>query len=331
VGVVFDARADVRVFALFVVLNGAGYDLECGSKGMHHCRIAVREALAGWSSPRKERVRALLARTHSWPFLLWAVNREFGGLPGGKVPLEGLFAKLFLGCQREDPFVSSLVAAVLELDEAAPAALEEVPWQALWAQHRQPHDLQAERYRPAGGEALEQVLRYLRPRNESTHGAVVYVPNLLDSHFTGYAVETGEEVFVVGGPDEEEEEEGAFVELVQHEFAHIVVNPIVYAQTTLLDDTRHLMARLADPTNPYLAPYAHWPTFVAENLVEAVTYIVNRLTSEVLARCLAHSVNVRGLTLVPAFVEALMPHGDGDAPCEEFLPRVLREVLLAVA
>lgn len=149
---VFATRPDIRVFALFVVLNGAGYDLECGSHGMHLCRIAVREALSGWSSPRKERVQALLASTHQWLFLVWALNRELAGVPGGKVSLNELFA--------DHPFRSIIVATAHELDEVMPAALKEVPWQSLWAQHREAHELQAEAYRRVGEEAIEQVLRF---------------------------------------------------------------------------------------------------------------------------------------------------------------------------
>lgn len=323
-GTFFDARADVRVFALFMVLNGAGYDLECGPQGMHPCRIMVREALAGWSSPQKERVRMLLARAHPWLFLVWAMNRDFAGVPGGKSSLEDLVAEL-VGYSQEDPFFSYITAVLPELEEAVPAALVEVPWQALWRQHKPVHDLQAERHRQAGAKAVDQVLRYLRPRSEPTHGAVVYVPNLLDSHFTGYAIKTSKEVFVVGGPTEEVD-----VSVVQHEFTHLLVNPIVFAQTKLLTDTQHLMTRLADPTNPNLAPYRHWPTFVAENLTEAVSYLVDHPSSEALARRLTHSVNTRGLTLVPAFVEALRRHSEGAAPCEELLPQVLQEVLLAI-
>ncbi len=318
-GVSFDVRTDVRVFALFVALNGAGYDLESGPEGMHPCRIAVREALTGWSSPLKERVRSLLVRSHPWVFLFWALNRELLGLPGGGLSLADLEAK-FRSYEVEEA-VPPFAALETELEEVAPAVLRELPWERLWGHHRVVHEIQAERYQLTGPRAVAEVVGYLRPRTEPTH-AVVYVPNLLDSYFTGYAVETEKEIFLIGGPSSE-----VNVALIQHEYAHVVVNPVVYGQQALLKKTRHLMSRLVDPANPHLAPYRHWPTFVAENLVEAVTYLVDRPTSEVLARRLAHSVNIRGLTLVPAFVEALMPHGDGDAPCEEFLPKVLQEVL----
>lgn len=312
----FRAAPDVRIFRLFAALNAAGYDLEGNPKGMHPTRSAVRRALGPWSSPTAEKLKNLVQATHQFVLVFWVLNREADDLTG--LPKRSL-AEAFGGgpefaamAQAIEPVIAEIVTGIMT----------ELPWQGLWEEHFEAHEKEAERYRGPGAVAAAGVRAYMRAERPPT-SSVVYVPNLLDSYYTGYGVDTGEENYVVGGPADE-----VSMAVVEHEYLHGFVNPAVNRETDLLAETSPLMATLFDQANPHLQPYRTWPAFLSENLVEAITHRLDHPGPETLARRIAHSTGVRGLSLVPRLMEPLAEAEGSGAPCEDWLPRVMRRVLL---
>ncbi|MHB9058986.1 MAG: hypothetical protein ACYC53_09235 [Bacillota bacterium] len=307
---------DVRLFRLFCVLNASGYNLECNPAGMHPVRLAIRAALAGWESPVKQRLWTLVQQTHQFAFVYWTLNH---GIDDPAALTGRSLTDAFAG----SPELAAVFEALApELDAINRAIFAESPWQGLWAEHRPAHEREAARHRPAGQLAVSAIEDYLRPKSPPK-AAVVYVPNLLDSYSTGYAVDTGPVVYVVSGPSDDLNQH-----IVKHEYAHILVNPLVASQREALDATAHLFPKVADLSNQYLRPYALWAVFVQENLTEAVAIRAGHPDPERLARVMAHNRDTRGLSLVEPFMAPLERFERSGQSAENYLPGMIREVLL---
>ncbi len=326
----FTCRPDARVFYLFAALNAGGYDEENNPSGMHPVRVAVRDALAGAAGAVSEKgleaarlLRTMASQMHQFLLLAWVLNRDTQDLTR-RVGRE-LWEVQELAGPGGDAFAGMLKDASAVIAQTMTEALRQLPLAALWERHLPAHVDEAKACFETGLTAVRQVDDHLRPASRPDV-PLVYVPNLLDSYWYGYAVDGGRERYVVAGPSE-----GPNAMLIRHEYAHLIVNPVVYAQTETLRQTEEHMGRLVDPGDAMLRPYPTWAALVAESLTEAVACLADDPPPESLAKRLAHAVQVRHLPLAERFVESLRRLRSGEEPAESVLPQAVREVLEGLA
>ena len=315
----FSAEADVRTFNLFAALNAGGYDFESNRDGMHPIRLAVREALKGIDSPSARGLAEIAAKAHQSILVVWAMNHDAEDpyLQTG-IDVEEYYRRQF---PEDDPRFDFMKPLFARIPELLTAARTELPLRELWEQYRPAHEREAELCREPGARQAAELEAYLRPKAAPAWSLIV-VPCFPDSYYCGYSVDAGSATYVVQGPLGRP---GSVA--VTHEYAHRFVNPIVEAQESLLSETASLLAKYADRSDPMHAPYYHWPVFVSENLVEAVSLRSGSRSPEDYTKLLKHMTDVRHMTLVERFLEPLSRFEKSGQHYEDFFPGMLEEVL----
>ncbi len=321
----FNAAPDERVFKLFAALNAAGYDDEWNSGGMHPVRQEVRQRLKGYSPPWLPKLREVLSQTHQWTLLFWVLNHDKDDqtVCVGQ-DLENYIKTNWEPVDDNDQRSVWFKQFLSGLPDLMCSIMSDPLLTQLWEEYRSPHEAEALAYREIAARGIETLEAYLRPKTEP-HWSVVFVPNLLDSYATGYEVDAANVVYVVQGPSQSRGP-GAVI----HEYCHKLVNPVVNAQADLLRETAHLLTKYANADDPMHRPYFQWGTFVAENLVEAVTLRTRRSEPEVYEGTLRHIVEVRHLMLVEKFLDPLVEFEDSGAHYEDFFPEMLCRVIRAL-
>jgi hypothetical protein len=294
---------------------------------MHPVRLAVRGALAAAASADALETARLLCsvatQMHQYVLLAWVLNRDARDptLCVGRELWEIEELTGAVAGTGADQFSNMLKDASAFIASIMVQALEQLPLARLWEDHLPAHIHETEACFGDGLAAVQGVDGYLHPQSKLAV-PLVYVPNLLDSYWCGYAVDAGQVRYVVGGPSN-----SLSAGLIRHEYAHLIVNPIVYAQAETLNETEQYMGRYAAEGDPLLRPYPTWPMLVAESLVEAVAMLADAPGPDRLADRVDHAVCVRHLRLAQDFVEELARVGRTEECAESFLPHVIRRVL----
>jgi hypothetical protein len=292
-------RADERLFTLMAALNAAGYDDENHPAGMHPVRQAVRAELAGQNLPSL--VSDLLPRLqvcrliHESQCIHWLLQR--GGPPD--------FARQAAGW-----WVKAPAFPFLGLDGALTDFYREAGIAELWQRYRPAYEAEIARYQNLLAPSLEATLDYLR-MSPPAAGRVVMLPNLLDAYWRGYGPAVGETSYIVSGPAEQPN-----IGLVQHEFMHPLLNPVVDGNLRAVDagQARHLFERLKGQVS---RGYRSWEGILHESVIRAVEVRLAPLTEceQILA-----GEEAQGFWLVRPLAQALETYERGGQSLPEYMP-----------
>jgi hypothetical protein len=291
-------RADERLFTLMAALNATGYDDENNPAGMHPVRRAVRAELAGrdLSSLASLRPRLRLCRLiHESQCIHWLLQR--GGPPDFERQAEGWWVNapgfLFLG-----------------LDGALSDFYREAGIAELWQRHRPAYEAEIARYQGLLAPSLETTLAYLRMSPPPT-GQVVMLPNLLDAYWRGYGPAVGATSYIVSGPAEQPN-----LGLLQHEFMHPLLNPLVDANLDVIkpDQARSLFARLKGQVS---RGYRSWDGILRESVIRAVEV---RLAEPAEREQLLATEEDQGFWLVRPLAQQLEAYEQRDQRLPDYMP-----------
>lgn len=293
--------ADERLFTFMAALNAAGYDDENNELGLHPVRQAVRAALAGTDLPSLARLRPrlqLCRLIHESQCLHWLLQR--GGPPDFSRQAAGwwldLPAFLFMG-----------------MDTALRDFYLEAGIAELWAEHRPAYEAEVARYQDRLAPSLQVTLAYLRLEAPTT-GRVVMLPNLLDAYWRGYGQAVGETSYIISGPAEQPN-----IGLVQHEFMHPIINPLVDANLAAVDPdvARQLFAELKGQVG---RGYQSWEGILHESVIRAVEV---RLAAAADRERLLTNEEAQGFWLVRPLAHQLEAYERGPGSLAEYMPTLL--------
>jgi hypothetical protein len=293
--------ADERLFTLMAALNAAGYDEENNEQGMHPVRQAVRAALAGQDLSSLDRLRPrlrLCRLIHASQCVHWLLQR--GGPPDFDRQAEGWWLDvpgfLFLGLD------AALRDFYLEADIAG-----------LWQAHKPAYQAEIGRYQELLAPSLQLTLDYLRVSAPTT-SKVVMLPNLLDSYWRGYGPAVGDTSYIVSGPAETPN-----IGLLQHEFMHPIINPLVDANLEAVapGQARRLFAQLRGQVAD---GYQNWQAILHESVIRAVEV---RLVEPGGREWLLAREEAQGFWLVRPLAQQLEDYEQGDTSLPEYMPTLL--------
>jgi hypothetical protein len=293
--------ADERLFTFMAALNAAGYDDENNELGMHPVRQAVRAELAGKNLASLARLRPHLQMCrliHESQCIHWLLQR--GGPPdfsrqsaGWWLDLPGF---LFLG-----------------MDGALSDFYAEAGIATLWHTYRPEYVAEIVRYQDLLGPSLKVTLAYLR-LDAPTSGRVVMLPNLLDSYWRGYGQAVGETSYILSGPAETPN-----ISLVQHEFMHPIINPLVDANLAAVEPelARQLFAHHKDEVG---RGYQSWEGILHESVIRAVEV---RLADAADQETILANGEAQGFWLVRPLAHQLEAFERGTSTLAEYMPTLL--------
>lgn len=294
-------QADERLFTFMAALNAAGYDDENNPGGLHPVRQAVRAQLDGQPLPSLSRLRwrlRLCRVIHESQCIHWLLQR--GGPPAFERQADGWWlpvpAFLFLG------FDTALRDFYVEAEIAR-----------LWAEHRPAYEAEVTRYQDLLGPSLQTTLGYLRLSAPAT-GRVVMLPNLLDAYWRGYGPAVGSTSYIVSGPAQRPN-----VGLVQHEFMHPIINPLVDANLDAIEpaQVQRLFGQLKGQVS---RGYRNWGAVLHESVIRAIE--VRLAEADARAPMLANE-EAQGFWLVRPLAQALQDYERGTANIEAYMPTLL--------
>lgn len=294
-------QADERLFTLMAALNAAGYDDEANELGMHPVRQAVRTELAGKTlvSLGQWRWRLALCRLiHESKCAHWLLQR--GGPPDFARQVEGWWvdapAFLFLG-----------------MDGALRAFYAEAEIARLWQTHRPAYEAEIARYQDVLEPSLQATRDYLRVSAPES-GRVVMLPNLLNAYWRGYGPAIGDTSYIISGPAQQPN-----ISLVQHEFMHPVINPLVDANLNAIDP--ELARRLFDRLKVEVPRgYGSWEGILHECVIRAIQV---RLADPAERDWLIRKEESAGLWLVRPLARALEDYERAGVTIGEYMPLLL--------
>jgi hypothetical protein len=291
-------QADERLFTLMAALNAAGYDDENNEAGMHPVRLAVRAELARKTLRSLDRLRLHLRicrLIHESQCIHWLLQR--GGPPDFARQADGWWVKapalLFLG-----------------MDDALADFYVEAGIGALWQRYQPDYDAEIARYQALLEPSLQATLAYLR-LSPPAASRVVMLPNLLDAYWRGYGPAVGETSYIVSGPAEQPN-----VGLVQHEFMHPLLNPLVDANLDAIEPAQ--ARRLFDRLKGQVARgYQSWEGILHESVIRAVEV---RLAAPAERAWILANEEAQGFWLVRPLAQQLEAYEAGDLSLPEYMP-----------
>jgi hypothetical protein len=261
----------------------------------------VRAALASQNLKSLARLRwrlRLCRLVHESQCIHWLLQR--GGPPDFSRQAEGWWpsvpAFMFLGMD------DALRDFYLEADIAA-----------LWQHSRTEYEAETARYQELIDPSLRATLDYLRMSPSAT-GRVVMLPNLLDAYWRGYGPAVGNTSYIVSGPAEQPN-----VALVQHEFMHPLINPLVDANLEAVDPgrARQLFAELKSGV---ARGYRSWEGILHESVIRAVEV---RLAEPADREWLLATEEDHGFWLVRPLAHQLANYEQSGVSLAEYMPALL--------
>jgi hypothetical protein len=294
---------DERIFTLFAALNAAGYARQYEGVPMLPVRQDVSAALAEKDLPSLERLGKVFERMEAYHLVNWALQRGAGP-----------------GSGRAEPgwWITTRAADFYGLDVALGAFYVEADIPALWQSAAPAYDAQIAGWQPLAEAASHRLLTYLR-MSEYPFRQLVIIPNLLDSHYSGYGPQIGEIAYVVAGPTETEL---SLSGLIEHEALHSTIGPMLDRQIDLIPRARseRLFAVLKEQMP---AGYGTWASALEESLIRAI--VLRMLSDEQLRARQIERLEAEGFLLVPTLVRGLAGYEQSGQSFEEYLPLLLEE------
>jgi hypothetical protein len=183
----------------------------------------------------------------------------------------------------------------------------------LWQRVRPDYDAEIVRYQDLLEPSLQTTLAYLR-LSEPTTGRVVMLPNLMDVYWRGYGQAVGETSYIVAGPAEQPN-----ISLLQHEFMHPIINPLVDAHLEAVEafQASRLFAALKEGVGP---GYGSWEGMLHENVIRAISI---RLAEPAERDWLLRKEEGHGFWLVRPLALQLEVYEQGNLAMPEYMPSLL--------
>jgi hypothetical protein len=137
------------------------------------------------------------------------------------------------------------------------------------------------------------------------------LPNLLDAYWRGYGPAVGDTRYIVSGPAEQPN-----IGLVQHEFMHPLLNPVVDANLRAVDagQARRLFERLKGQVS---RGYRSWEGILHESVIRAVEV---RLAPPLERERILAGEEAQGFWLVRPLAQALETYERGSQSLPEYMP-----------
>jgi hypothetical protein len=183
----------------------------------------------------------------------------------------------------------------------------------LWGHQSAAYEAEAARYQDLLGPSLQGVLDYLR-MSAPASGRVLMLPNLLDAYWRGYGHAVGETRYTLSGPAETPN-----ISLVQHEFMHPIINPLVDANLAAVDPelAQQLFAQLEGEVG---RGYQSWEGILHESVIRAVEV---RLAEAADREAILNNEESQGFWLLRPFAHQLEDYERGTSTMAEYLPTLL--------
>ena len=210
---------DKTIFALFAMLNAAGYDEENNKQGMHPVRVRVRERLSiAMPGQLRARLRAFYQAHQLQPInhTYAAVAKLTSGAP------DFTFTKEWQDIANTPPY-----SQLKDLPELLREFYRSVPIEAAYEDVRGEYLRYINDYRKAISGEVSKAMSYCRVKgvNELAGGGetknAIIIPNLLESYesATSFVLDAG--FYSIDGPQKQPGYN-------PHEFIHSITNPISY-------------------------------------------------------------------------------------------------------
>ncbi|MBT4485808.1 MAG: DUF4932 domain-containing protein [Candidatus Latescibacteria bacterium] len=306
---------DVRLFAVFVLLNSAGFDDEYRKEGMHPVRIAVREEVGKISSSLAQQIDTYIASHASanWQdYTRYALMLES---PPILRPRQ----------------LYSAFESVMELqgfDTILREFYTEARINLLWSRHKRYYDEEGEALHKVYNMSLELMWDYARVPLVDRQARVCVVPNLLNSYHraTLFYDTVSDSLYVIRGPVTSEDTHVDI--MLVHELLHELLHPVLDREHKIIDNTsllKTLVYELPTIRNNYEGSYRR---VVEESLVRAIEKrLALSFYEEKLVKQALNREYRQGFLLVWHFYELLEDFYEKDSsPLKDIVPILLKRI-----
>lgn len=299
--------ADDRLFTFLCACNLGGYDTMAGNR-MHPVRVEVRDYLQSLD-PSLVRIVEMNVGARSLGASISDISRYLPYVFSLSAPPE--FEEL-----RPVPPIAPGFGAVMSRLYTR-GRLDEV-----WEDHQSAYQEAVERYRGLAPTAIEETNAYLRvdePPLPKT--LLIIVPTFMLEQGSGFSSRVDGRVYLVLAPS------GSLGSgLLQHEYLHQVVGPMMDKHASLLSDSEELFELVA-LEETIRADYGSWPVVVEESLLRALPLRLPAQRDFERTEEYIHGCEEVGLLLTRYFYEALEDYEDQEKMSfEEYLPRLLEGI-----
>jgi hypothetical protein len=299
---------DERLFTILCAWNLGGYDTSAGDSGrMHPVREEVRQYLQELDPSLVRMVELKVgARSHTSPLgaIFMHVPYAFSLSP----PPE--FEEL-----RPVKYIAPGFNAVMR------RLYTEGDLDQLWKRYENDYREVLKGYESLLPEAIEESNEYLRVEEAPLSRPLVIVPTFMLERGSGLNCPTEDSIYLILGPTQRP---GSSI--IQHEYLHQVVGPMLDRHADLLSDSEALFEWVASE-DAIFGDYGSWRRVVEESLLRAMPQrFPSHRDWEEVEEYIQKNEEI-GLLLTRYFYEALEDYeAQDEMSFEEFLPTLLEGI-----
>ena len=295
---------DERIFTLFAALNAAGFDDEYSGMAMHPVRQKIREALGSRSISNREELKNYFQKAATYHLVNWTLQR-------GSAP----------EFNRAEPgwWVTMNAAPFYQLDQNLAAFYQEADLAGLWKLVEQDYQAAADIWQPAANQSLLRIKNYTG-LTQLPFKQVVIIPNLLDSHYSGYGPQIGDTAYVIAGPTDSIEN---LTGLMEHEMLHSMIGPVLDQNSSVIKPAvKNELYQTLKTTMP--SSYGSWNSILEESLIRAIN--LRMIADEDIRNQQISRLVDEGFLLIPVFNEALKDYEQSNQTLDSYLPLLLKRL-----
>ncbi|MFC1528885.1 DUF4932 domain-containing protein [Candidatus Latescibacterota bacterium] len=306
---------DERLFAVFALLNSAGFDDEYRKEGMHPVRIAVREEVGKISSSLSQQIETYLASHASanwFDYSRYALMLEPPPILRPRQPYSDF-------------------ESVMEL-QGFDTILREFYTEArinfLWNRHKRFYNEEGEALKKVYIKSLDLMWDYARVPFADRQARIRVVPNLLNSYHraTLFYDIVSDSLYVIRGPLTSEDSQIDI--MLVHELLHELLHPVLDREQKIINSTsslKSLVVNLPTVRDNYDGSYRR---VVEESLVRAIEKrLALSFYEEKLVKQALNREYRQGFLLVWHFYELLKDSYEKDRyPLTDIVPTLLQRI-----
>jgi hypothetical protein len=309
----FRFEQDIRVFTAQAFQNAAGYDHEWRKAGMHPLGTEIRaELFSTLDSSYVTKLHTFL-KSCDWD---WSSCASYALLTSGPPDFRLSYD------QKTTPYAERTIHDMPGLSPVLAEFYVKANVPALWRKYGPQFQELNDKFRPHASQALDDITRYCRLEKDyflhkASHMHVIFAP--LQSYFTAFTNEVGDEIYLVFGPQPSEPSPSSFY----HEALHHVLSPLTQKLDTSLTDRFKELYALA--TSRGHVGYGH----IDEAFVRTIGCVLEgRLFSEPDSTVLANVTNEYklGFILCLPIYEQLKQYEASKLTFAQFFPRILTSI-----